>query len=393
MCAHYRPLAGLTVIEVSVLVAGPAMGSLLQELGANVIKIEQPKYGDPSRQVSPWGFLNYNYGKQSISLNLKSPIGQQILHRLVKSSDIFLENMGPDVAGRLGFSFDTLHSINPRLIYCSIKGFSKSSKHYNKPAFDAVAQAMSGTMSLTGEPGGEPLRIGNPSVDLGAASYAAILALAALLDLRRSGQGKYIEVPLLDMAVYWNGYWITYYGITKKIPQRLGSGHPGYCPHKVFLTKDSKYVLIAALNDDQWLKLSTALDLLPGESYKDSKFRLAHRPEVESELGKKVARLTLKELLSNLDEKVPCAPVFSISDIYRDADLNSRGVLRETQFEDRKIKIVESPVVLERSENRKKNRSGSYFSVPAVGKDTKKILRSINYSNSDIESFRRRGII
>src|SRR5579872_1329453 len=147
------------------------MGSLLQELGAEVIKIEQPGSGDPSRTVSPWGFLNYNLGKKSLSLNLKSGEGREILYKLIRKTDIFIENLGPHVSEKLGFSYKVLSKINPALIYCSIKGFSRKSPDYERPAFDAVAQAMSGIMSLTGEPEGEPVRVGNPSTDLGAAAY------------------------------------------------------------------------------------------------------------------------------------------------------------------------------------------------------------------------------
>ncbi|MGA2876868.1 MAG: CoA transferase, partial [Nitrososphaerales archaeon] len=173
------PLKGLTVIEVSSLVAGPAMGELLFELGAEIIKIEQPVLGDPSRKVSPWGFLNYNYKKRSLSLNLKSDSGKEILYRLIrrKKTAVFIENLGPDVPKRLGFSYPILSELSPSLIYCSIKGFSAKSEYYERPSFDAVAQAMSGMMSLTGEPNGPPVRIGNHSVDIGAAAYGAIRVL------------------------------------------------------------------------------------------------------------------------------------------------------------------------------------------------------------------------
>ena len=239
------------------------MGSLLHELGADVIKIEQPITGDPSRIVSPWGFLNYNLGKRSLSLNLKSAAGQEILHRLIsrKKVDIFIENLGPGVSNRLGFSYPKLRKLNPSLIYCSIKGFSSSSRDFDRPAFDAVAQAMSGMMSLTGEPNGEPVRVGNPSIDLGAAAYGTIAVLGAMLERRKSKKGKFIEISLLDMSVYWNGYWLTYFGMTNIVPRRLGSGHPGYSPHRVFRTKDNKHVLIATLSDAQWKKLSSLLKI------------------------------------------------------------------------------------------------------------------------------------
>ncbi|MHB8566391.1 MAG: CaiB/BaiF CoA transferase family protein [Nitrososphaerales archaeon] len=379
------PLAGLTVIEVSSLVAGPAMGSLFQSLGAQVIKIEQPGLGDPSRSVSPWGFLNYNYGKKSVSLNLKEKEGQEILHSLMKNADVFIENLGPDVGERLGFSYSVLSSINPRLVYCSIKGFSSKSELYDRPAFDAVAQAMSGMMSLTGEPGGEPLRVGNPSIDLGAASYGAVGVLAYLLDQRNvEKKGVFLEISLLDMSVYWNGYWLTYFGITGNLPQRLGSGHLGYCPHRVFKTKDKEFLFVATLNDSQWAKLQYALGLKLGEEYAKMNYRVKNRAIVEDEVEREISKLTLAEALALLKQDVPCARVNSVSDVYSDQELESRGVLVETDYEGKKVKVVVPPV-----------RTGESFSFsrPELGQDTKSVLLSLGYDEARIKRLKDAGIV
>jgi crotonobetainyl-CoA:carnitine CoA-transferase CaiB-like acyl-CoA transferase len=360
------------------------MGSLLQSLGANVIKIEQPITGDPARDVSPWGFLNYNYGKKSITLNLKVPRGQEILRKLVKVADIFLENMGPDVPQRLGFSYNSLRRINPRLIYCSIKGFSKGSQYRNKPAFDAVAQAMSGMMSLTGEPHREPLRIGNPAVDLGAAAYGTIEVLAALLERQRSGRGRFIEVSLLDMSVYWNGYWLTYYGVTRKIPERLGSGHLGYSPHRVFKTKDGRYVLIAALSDAQWKRLSQILGIVLGSAFDTMKYRLAHRVEVEKAVEDAVSKLDVSEALALLGESVPCAPVRSIAEVYDDEELCRFGVLREIRDGGGVVRVAASPIHHERK---------GRLSAPELGRDTERVVGSLGYTRNQVRRFRGAGVI
>jgi crotonobetainyl-CoA:carnitine CoA-transferase CaiB-like acyl-CoA transferase len=372
------------------------MGSLLQTLGATVLKIEQPIVGDAARNLSRWGFLNYNFGKKSVALNLKTKEGREVLHRLVERADIFLENLGPDVGERLGFSYPALKKVNPHLIYCSIKGFSRESKHYSKPAFDAVAQAMSGTMSLTGEPGGAPLRVGNPSIDLGAAAYGTTQVLAALLERRRSRRGRYFEISLFDMSVYWNGYWLTYYGLTGDLPQRLGSGHLAYCPHKVFETKDKRQVFIATLSDDQWRKLSDILQLSLGEPFDRMQYRLTHRAEVETSVGLVVSRLDLSDVLDKLDKRVPCAPVNSIADIYDDEELNRRQVLIPIQHNGRKTKIVRPPISenVREGDGTEKYREikGRYLS-PALGKDTVAVLKSLNYGETQIKSFRQKGII
>ena len=390
------PLSGLVIVEVSSLVAGPAMGSLLQGLGASVVKIEPPVTGDPSRTVSPWGFLNYNCGKKSLSLNLKSAKGQGILHQLIKKADIFIENMGPDVPERLGFSYHLLRKLNPRLIYCSIKGFSSKSQHHNKPAFDAVAQAMSGMMSLTGEPSGEPVRIGNPSIDLGAAAYGTIEVLGAVLERERSRKGKLIEISLLDMSVYWNGYWLTYFGMTGNVPQRLGSGHLGYSPHKAFRTKDNKYVLIATLSDGQWKELSSLLGIDLGSNYNDMKYRVSHRAEVEQAVEDAVSKLCSDEVLTKLSRLVPCAPVRSIDEVYNDSELYEfgtlRGIVNPFNEVDKNVlvRIALSPV-----DNAKSLSSGgkSNLSVPRLGQDNERILKSLGYRTNEIKALKESGIL
>jgi len=369
------------------------MGSLLRDLGAQVIKIEQPGSGDPSRTVSPWGFLNYNLGKQSLSLNLKSNKGQEILHRLIrrKKIDVFLENMGPDVSSRLGFSYPTLHKINPGLIYCTIKGASSKSRFYNRPAFDAVAQALSGMMSLTGEANGEPARVGNPAIDLGAAAYGAIEVLGALLQREKTKKGKFIEISLLDMSVYWNGYWLTYFGMTGKIPVRSGSGHPGYAPHKVFQTKDQKRFLIATLSDSQWKSLAKLLDLDLEDNYDAMKFRIAHRTETEQAVQNAVGKLNSDELVSRLGSMVPCAEVRSIDEVYYDRELSDLDALKETVniFQNNgQVRIATSPV---KAGNARK--SQTLLSAPKVGQDNETLLRSLGYKAKEIELFARSGIL
>jgi crotonobetainyl-CoA:carnitine CoA-transferase CaiB-like acyl-CoA transferase len=387
------PLAGIQVVEVSSLVAGPAMGSLLRDLGAQVIKIEQPGSGDPSRTVSPWGFLNYNLGKQSLSLNLKSDKGQEILHRLIRrrKADVFLENMGPDVSSRLGFSYPTLRKINPGLIYCSIKGAPTKSRFHDRPAFDAVAQALSGMMSLTGETSGEPARIGNPAIDLGAAAYGAIEVIGALLQREKTKKGKFIEISLLDMSVYWNGYWLTYFGMTGKTPVRLGSGHPGYAPHKVFETKDQKRFLIATLSDSQWKNLAKLLDLNLDTKYDAMKFRITHRTSTEKAVQNAVTKLNSDELVNLLGLTVPCAEVRSIAEVYNDKELSDLDTLQETvnifQGND-PVRIATSPV---KAGNAKKPKV--LLSAPKVGQDNEIILRSLGYKAKDIELFSRSGYL
>jgi CoA:oxalate CoA-transferase len=402
--AQHHPLDGLTVVEVTSLVAGPAMGSLLQRLGADVIKVEQPGVGEPSRTVSPWGFVNYNLGKKSLSLNLKEVEGQRILHELIKrKADIFIENLGPDVGRRLRFTYDELSKINPRLVYCSIKGFASGSRLYEKPAFDAVAQALSGMMSLTGEPGGEPVRVGNPSVDLGAAAYGAVCVLASLIELGRTGLGAFVEIPLLDMSIYWNGYWLTYFGMTGNAPERLGSGHPGYSPHKVFRTKDGRHLFLAALSDSQWEKLRSMLNLSStlDDRFSSAQYRLKHRSEVEGEIARAISKLDLEEALELLDRDVPCAKVNTVPEVYNDDELNKRKVLVDARIEGgRTAKVVVPPIYLFHSGGERReepllpaDHQCASSGTPRVGQDTNRILTDLGYVEDEIEGLRARRVV
>ena len=386
MIAGKGPLSDMTVVEVGSLVAGPAMGSLLQILGATIIKIEQPTVGDPSRTVSPWGFLNYNFGKRSLSLNLKDKEGQDIFQRLIRTVDILIENLGPGVSERLGFSYRTISQINPRLIYCSVKGFASTSNLRDKPAFDAVAQALSGMMSLTGEPGGEPVRIGNPSVDLGAAAYGTIGVLSSILERQKTGRGTFIEIPLLDMSVYWNGYWLTYFAITGNMPERLGSGHLGYSPHKTFKSRDGRYVFIATLSDAQWDKLRNLLKIDLGREYDKMAHRIRHRSIVEKEVEKAVSELDADQIIALLGNDVPCARVNTVSDVYYDPDLNRRNIIVNTNSgAGKKVGIVLPPLA--------SVPAGSEVKSPRVGEDTDSILKSLGYTRDQIEGFRARKVI
>ena len=380
-------LSGLTAVEVGSLVAGPALGSLLRMLGARVIKVEPPKVGDPSRTVSPWGFLNYNLGKESVTIDLKQKEGQSVLRKLVSRSNIFIENLAPGASDRLGISYSKLREVNPELIYVSIKGFSADSSLADKPAFDAVAQAMSGTMSLTGD--GNPVRIGNPSVDLGAAAYALIGILSQLLIVKRnqnSEAGTFIEVSLLDMSVYWNGYWLSYYGITGKIPRQLGSGHPGYCPHRVFKTKDEKFVFVATLSDEQWKKLRELLKLDVSDEFDTSQNRLTNRDLIEGVVAIAISRLRLQEVLDILGDRVPAAALKEIPEVYSSQDLSQRRILFDVDYSSKKVKVTKPPVgALHKSLND--------MAVPQLGADSHRVLLELGYSDTEIDGLRSSGTI
>lgn len=388
------PLEGIRVIELGHLLAGPSVTSILADFGAEVIKVERIDGGDYARSFPDLGpsiWLNYNRNKKSIALNLKSKEGKEILYKLVKVSDVVVENFGPGVAERLGFSYEDLIKVNPKIIYCSVKAFTSDSLYSDRPGLDAVAQALGGTMSMTGPPGGPPCRFGNSATDLGAGIYGAFAILMALLQREKTGRGQKIESSLYDTAVYWNGYWITYYDLFKKVPQRLGSGHHVWCPYKAFKCKDGKWVFIGVTADRHWqafCKVFGIEDVAKDPRFKTNADRVYHRKEVERIVENIVSNMSRDEVVEKLySVKVPCAPIRTIDEVANDPDLLSRGKIVEVDVDsDKKAKVVIPPITF----------VGYKFKVgrtPKLGEHTEEILKMVGYSDNDITRLKSNGVI
>jgi len=319
-------LAGTTVVELGTYVAAPALGSILGTLGATVIKVEPPE-GDPTRTTTPWSWASYNWNKKSVALDLKSREGASAMRHLLKGADIFVESLSPRAIRELGLSFGKVRRINPKIVYCSIKGFASDSSSSQRVGFDTIAQAEGGLMYVSGG-GGKPSRVGSPCVDLSAAAFGAIGVLSTMLE--RPRKAAFIEVPLYDLVVYWNGYWLPYIDAYGEEPTHLGTSHPGFSPYGVFTTKDG-YVFIGVLTDAQWQKLVLKLGLSSRPALRDATARIAGREEVNAMVQKAVNSMGTSEMLSLLGEEVPCARVNSLMDLYKDVELRRRGVVRKVE--------------------------------------------------------------
>jgi len=388
------PLKGIRVIELGHLLAGPSVTSILADFGAEVIKVERKEGGDYARNFPDLGpsiWLNYNRNKKSIALDLKSEEGREILYKLVKISDVVVENFGPGVAERLKFSYEDLVKVNPKIIYCSVKAFTSDSLYKDRPGLDAVAQALGGTMSMTGQPGGPPCRFGNSATDLGAGIYGAFAILMALIQREKTGKGQKIETALYDTAVYWNGYWITYYDLFKKVPQPLGSGHYAWCPYKAFKCKDGKWVFIGVTADRHWQAFCKVMGLEGAANdprFKTNADRVYHREIVERMVEEVVSKMTRDEVAEKLHAaRVPCAPVRTIDEVANDPDLINRGVIVEIEADgDKKAKVVVPPVTF----------VGYRIKIgrtPKLGEHTEEVLKLIGYSKDEIEELRKKGVI
>lgn len=314
------PLSGIRVVELGSYVAAPALGFMLGMLGAEVIKVEPPN-GDPTREVTPWSWINYNSNKMSICLDLRTNDGISIFRRIVSESDIFVEGLSRGTVEKLGIDFQTLSKVNNKIIYCSIKGYSSETSKADRPAFDTIAQAEAGLMYVTmsGE-NDVPRRVGNPCVDLTAALFGLAGILCSLISPRRNA--TYIEVPLFDVVAYWNSYWFPYLEINNSLPINLGMTHPGFSPYGVFRCKDG-FIFVGVLNDKQWNFLSEKLGI-DTKGFESTAKRISKREKINELIQKKVGKMKKTDLLSLISKDVPCASVNSLLDVLNDTDLKNK---------------------------------------------------------------------
>ena len=304
------PLEGVRVLDVSQVMAGPYCSMLLGDLGADVIKIEPPGTGDQTRGSMGFkmkgsdsmGFLNMNRNKRSIALNLKSAAGREIFHRLVKSADILVENYRPGVMRKLGCGYEDLAKINPGLIYASISGFGQSGPWSTRPGFDLMAQAMSGVMSVTGHPGGPPVKAGVPVADIGCSLFATYAILAAYIGRKNTGLGQYIDASLFDAALAFSIWDTSEYWGTGKVPEPLGTANRMSAPYQAVRSKDG-YFVMGATNQKLWRLLCDTLgrpELVEDPRFVDIPARLANRMELIAELEKSFVTKTSEEWVDSL---------------------------------------------------------------------------------------------
>ncbi len=260
------PLEGVRVLDLSQVLGGPIATRMLGDLGAEVIKIEQPGIGDPSRRLGPHSlngesayFLGFNWNKKGMTLNLQHPKGREIMHRLVRVADVVMDNFRPTVLPRLGIDYETLRRVNPRIISCSLSGFGDEGPYRDRPAFDGVVQAMSGAMSVTGEPGRPPVYLGFPAGDIGGGYAAALGAITALFTRERTGQGQRVDISMLDVLIAFQGHLGQFYLASGEVPGPIGSSHPSNVPTGAYLASDGRYVQVHCTTNSFYEKLAHLL--------------------------------------------------------------------------------------------------------------------------------------
>lgn len=336
-----KPLEQLTILDLSRVLACPFASMILAELGARVIKVEQPGGGDETRGFEPRlardsaYYFACNRSKESITVNLREEAGRRVIRELSRKADVLVENFPAGTLGRHGLDYAVLSSLNPGLIYVSCTGFGQSGPYAHKKGYDTVFQAMGGLMSLTGERGGGPVKPGLPVADLTSGLWIAIAILASVAGRSRTGKGCYVDFSMLDGQVALLTLAAARYFALGEVPPRLGTEHPGRVPSASFRCRDGKYAHITA-SDQHWMPLCRALGLEPwGAALASNSARLERRGEVMRVLTEAIARLDRSEVLKRLDEAdVPVGPVNDVAEVLADAHVRARGLVGSFDYPD-----------------------------------------------------------
>lgn len=384
------PLEHIRVIDLTRARSGPTCVRQLADMGAQVIKVEQP---DDDEGVSRHNsdFQNLHRNKRSLVLNLKDPRGLAILKQLATKADVLVENYRPDVKKRLGIDYTALQPLNPRLVYASISGFGQTGPYKNRPGYDQIAQGMGGLMSITGPPGGGPWRVGIPVADLSAGLLAAQGVLVALLERERSGQGQWVHTSLLEAMVSMLDFQATRWLIDKEVPPQAGNDHPTGIPTGAFKTKDG-YMNIAASGQHMWRRLCEALDareLLDDPRFVSPGRRSKNRHQLSPLLEQKLQAKTTAAWVEVLNTAgVPSGPILSIDQVFADEQVQHLRLARPIQHPQLgAIELLGHPVTLSRTPG------GVRTPTAEKGEHSEEILQELGMSLEEIEQLRREKVI
>lgn len=385
-----KPLEGIRVLDLTRALAGPFCTLMLGDYGADVIKIEIPGTGDDTRH---WGppfigeesayFLSINRNKRSLTLNFKEPRAIEIFLKLVNESDVVVENFTPGVMERFGLGYDKLKEVNPKIVCCSISGFGQDGPYKNRPAYDQIMQGISGLMSITGEPDGEPQKIGIAVTDIGSGMWAAFAIMAALHHRHGHGAGQYIDVSMLDSQVAWLTYQAAYFFANNEAPKRLGAAHPTLVPYQAFMCSDGKFVNVAVGSERIWERFCQAIkreDLKDNPEYATNGDRVRNRSVIVPMLQEYFLTRPSADWVTDLQAaNVPAGPINDLADVFADPQVLHRNMLQEMPHPTLKsikqtglaIKFSDTPGGLDRH-------------PPLLGEHNREILEGLGYSTTEI---------
>ena len=393
------PLEGKIILDLTHVLAGPFAGMILSDLGATVIKIEKPDVGDRARGTGPFigeessYFMSVNRGKLGLSIDLSQEDGKELCLKLVQKADVVLENFVPGAMKRLGLDYESLKLRNSRLIYAAISGFGQDGPYSSKSALDIIVQGMGGMLSITGEPGGPPVRPGNSQGDITAGLFAVIGILSAMQEREKSGLGQMIDIGMLDcqIAVLENAF--TRYFVTGQTPKPLGTRHPSIAPFQAFQTKDGYITVAMTGGKDRWPLFCVALDridLIDDPRFLDGWSRSQNYDELAPILSDIMLKKTSQEWLGEFDELgIICGPVNTIDKVVRDEQVEYRGMIKDIEHPRLGvIKGISSPINLSRTPTD----AGGH--APMIGEHSRYILTEIvGVSEDYIQDLETRGIL
>ncbi len=394
-----KPLSGIRVLDLTRALAGPYCTMMLGDMGAEIIKVESPDGGDDSRAWAPpfigkesAYFLSCNRNKKSITLNLRSEAAKKILTDLIKISDVVVENFRPGVMTKMGFPYETLKAINPKVIFCSITGFGTKGPDAKKPGFDLIAQGMSGFMSFTGEVGGGPIKVGVAIADINAGMFSAYGVLAALFHREKTGEGQVVQTSLFETMLAQLTFQAGRFFATGEPPKPEGNRHPLIAPYESFPCQDG-FINIAAANDNLFSGTCTAIGL--PELPKDPRFtnnglRVKNREALISIIEAKTRTFTVKGLQNILDEAgIPNGPIWSVAQALTSEQAHALEMVKEIDHPTcGKIKLTGVPVKLS------KTPGAVELPPPTLGQHTEEVLTKVlSYSKSEVDKLRKEKVI
>jgi crotonobetainyl-CoA:carnitine CoA-transferase CaiB-like acyl-CoA transferase len=387
-----EPLSGIKVLDLSRLLPGPYCTMLLADMGAEVLKVEEPYKGDYMRQLIPGVYESVNRNKRSLTLNLKSDKGREIFCDMAAGADVIVEGFRPGVTEKLKLDYPVLQKINPGIIYCSISGYGQDGPYRLRPGHDINYLGLSGVLSIPGELNKDPSRPGLPLADLSSGLFAAFAIQGALLQRKKTGKGQYIDVAINDILVSWMGVRAGMFLLGEAMPSEPEDfGHLSPA-NAQFTAGDNRKLTIAALEDNFWKQLCKALslnDFLENSRYESNLKRIRHASEIYDGIQEAISTKSRDEWIAIFDEYgVPSAPVNSYDETVTDPQVVSRGLVAEIPYRgNQKLKQIANPIKFSRFQPR------IYLEPPEKGQHTDDVMFESGYSKKDLEALRERGVV
>lgn len=390
------PLEGVKIVSLEQSVSGPLCTGILSDFGAEVIKVEKPGSGDVAREWDTAArglssaFAGLNRNKKSLTLDVKSQQGFEILGRLLESADVFVHNLTPEAVSRLKLGYDSLKTLYPRLVYCGITGYGKDGPYSHAKAYDLLVQGEAALITLTGYPD-KPAKVAISICDIAAGMYASEAILLALMHREKTGEGQEIDISMFESVISWYIYFQYYAWYRGETPPRAGMRHHIFSPYGPFLASDGRYVNIAVLSNDEWRRLSSQVfksdELLHDPRFETNEKRVQNRRELESMVERIISQKSHTDWIEELQKAgIACGRLNNLTEVFEHPQSIYRKIVTEIDSPVGKIKFLSSPMRLSKAPARVE-------SIPALGSHTDEVLATMGYSKGKVDELRSQGVV